>query len=164
MRITSLLPVVLACAVGLASRNAHAQTALDLSTTFGPTVLTTTGAVVAIILLTRKDDSKTTKTTAGKSAEVFLRSHHLQLAQDLATGNGPLLSDLARSLELLPENAAAFGPLLREHRKELLPYCDVTTLSTERALAFAERVTAILESHEGIRADLKTVASSNAIN
>jgi hypothetical protein len=171
MRRFTWVSALVACAIAVTGADVRAQTINEISSTgsgittcVAPTALTTTGAVVAIILLTRKDDTKTTKTTAGKSAELFLRHHHLQLAQDLATGEGPLFAELVRGLALRPENATTFGSLLRAHRKELLPYCDVTSLSTERALAFAQRVTTILETHDGIRADLMAVASANPIN
>jgi Protein of unknown function (DUF3015) len=126
---------------------------LPLTLTTSGTTTTTVGVVVLISLLSNKDNTKASQ-DAAKAAEYYLRQSSLQLAQDLASGQGAVLDELASALQVSPENEPAFRELMRKDRSELLALVDVTRLNPDRATLFVRRLMALMESHPGLRRDL----------
>jgi hypothetical protein len=125
------------------------------ATTFSP--LTTTGAVVLVVVLTREQGA-----AAADDAEVarlYLRHNAVQLAQDLAIGDGPLVQELAVALKLRPQVRPDFVELLRSHRHALADLADPDRLDRVRALAFVTRLKQLLAAHPVLQQDLARLAS-----
>lgn len=133
-------------------------------TTVATTTTTTTGGTVALIVVLVNNNKKPTSHEAVKAAELFLKQNSVQIAQDLSTGNGPWVNDLARSMQIRNENTATFSKLLRSHRGELLALANPDTLTEERAVAFVQSLVDLMESDAGLRHDLHAFASSAQLN
>ncbi len=155
-RWSSVIVALALCSV-FAGRPARAQTGLEpLTTTTAPitALATTAGVVVLVIVLAGGDEEKEAPKEATKAAELYLRQNALQLAQDLNTGHGPFVEELATGLKIKSENREAFRKALRGHRAELLALADADQLSPDRAVQFARALVTALRSDVALRADL----------
>lgn len=109
----------------------------DVSTT-----TTTLGAGVAVVvwLLVKKKPAEgeaTGETT--KAAYLYLRDNHLQLTQDLAVGQGPVLDELASAANVSVANKAAFAKAMQANAAELIALTSPESLDEQRAVRFIER-------------------------
>lgn len=167
----SVMALIVAGSFGLAG-DAYAQnqtgSGLELllgaptSTAFGLTTTTTAGVVVLVIVLTNKDDEPDSA-EAVKATQVFLRQNSVQLAQDLATGSGPVITELSRAMAMRPESVPAFSSLLRQNRAELVALSDADKMTGARAVAFVRKLVALMKSDAELRADLEAL-SARAVN
>jgi hypothetical protein len=99
--------------------------------------------------------------SSAAAAQAFLRVHSLQLEEDLALGNGPVLADLAQAAEIRREHFGDFARLMHAHRHELLELATPETLTPERATAFLERVGTIAREHPALAADFDAFAAAH---
>lgn len=165
----TLIAVVVIAGLGL-STQARAQTAADDAlgsttlglTTFGP--ITITGGIIVLIVLLTKHDNRPRSEEAVRATELFLKQNSVQLAQDLSTGKGPLVSEMARAMHIRPENQATFSRLLRDHRGELMALANPDALNRAKALQFVQTLVNLMESDAGLRADLHAFAASAQVN
>lgn len=147
--------------VSLISGSAQAQTEPDPNAAAGGALLTTTsgltttsvGIGILIYFLTKKDDSN--KKDAAKAAEYYLRQNSLQLAQELSSGKGAVLGELASAMHVSADNEPAFRELMRKNRSELLALANTKQLSPDRAVQFIKHMVGLMESHAGLRSDLQ---------
>lgn len=166
LRLRTHLVTAAAVLSALAAPVASAQnlycTGLSCLTTTTTSIGTTAGVVALIIYSVSKKPERPADTQrAAQAAELYLRQNALQLAQDLAVGDGPVMDELFVALQLSEENRPAFDRLLRQDRKELLAMADLRTLDEGRALRFVDHLAQLMKSDPGLRADLERLASSN---
>lgn len=84
----------------------------------------------------------------------WIRENALQLRQDLSRGHGPMIDDLAASVEVPLAHRPLFGHKLRARRAELLEMSDPVSLTPERATRFLRRIGEIMEGDAVLLADL----------
>ena len=103
----------------------------------------------------KKDSDKKDgdKKDGDKAAELYLRQNALELAQDLATGNGPVIDELATGLRISTENKATFAEFLCKDRKELLALADAQKLDTPRAALFVKRMVDLMQADPALARD-----------
>jgi hypothetical protein len=112
--------------------------------------ITVVGAGIYAIFTTMKGGSGGGSDVA---AEAFLRSHSLQLSQDLTNGAGPALADIAAAAEIRATDTKAFGQLLRAHRAELLGLANPDQLNHARAAAFMKRIGDLVKGDKALAAN-----------
>jgi hypothetical protein len=122
------------------------------------TIATSVGATVLVVVLVMRSGNK--GDDAGRAAELYLRQNAVQLAQDLAVGKGPTVTELASAFQLSREDAVRFAELLRRDRKALLELADVERLDPERALAFGKRLNDLLSTDIRLDAHLDRLAAT----
>ncbi|HLL82556.1 MAG TPA: hypothetical protein VK420_07880, partial [Longimicrobium sp.] len=67
------------------------------------------------------------------------------------------------AIRVSKENEPAFLELMRKNRSELLALADPATLNPDRAVLFVKRMKDLMDSHPGLRGDLrKWVAKTGA--
>lgn len=125
----------------------------DLSTT--TTVLGGIGAAVYFLVI-KKDDAPEGE-EAVKAAMLYLKSNHLQLAQDLGEGQGPVLQELAAQTRIAPEHREVLGAQLQAHAGELLELLDPSELDEARTLKFLERYVEIVQQNPVLAHDLRSL-------
>ncbi len=134
---------------------------LPSTTTTVGTTATTAGIVYLIVTLA--SPKTPAAQSAAKAAEYYLRQNSLQLAQDLASGKGAVLEEIATAIHISAENEPAFSELMRKNRAELLALADPAKLNPSRAVLFVKRMKDLMDSHPGLKSDLsKWVAKSGA--
>lgn len=89
-----------------------------------------------------------------RAAELYLRQNNLELAQDLATGQGPMVTELASALEVRRDHLPAFAQLLRTHRSELRELSNPDQLNPDRAESFFKRLVELAGTDNVLKADL----------
>ena len=111
---------------------------------YGDLLTTTTvgGAAAAVFLLLGKDgkaEKADPEAATTKATLLYLRDNHLQLVQDLAAGEGPVLTELASAARIKDENRARFGQQMQAHAAELIELSSPEQLDGERTIRFLER-------------------------
>ena len=167
LRCGSLVAVVASLALLPAAARAQTSSScygsgclLSSTTTLGTTG-TTAGVVYLVVKVVQNDRDSKAAAEGGKAAELYLRQNALQLAQDLATGSGPVVDELAAALRLSADSRDGFAELLRENRKELLALADPRRLDTSRAVQFVERMVGMMQANPRLAADLDRLAAVN---
>jgi hypothetical protein len=160
-----LLAVAVVAALLGAPQRSRANT---YATTAVATTVATTAGVVALIyfLVIKKDDKNATPPPPGTTtpppnpngnenvppppppnippppntpaAELYLKQNSLELAEDLATGEGQVIDDLAAGLAIPANHRGALSKLLRAHRAELLELARPDKLTEARSVAFLQ--------------------------
>jgi hypothetical protein len=97
------------------------------------------------------------------AAMLYLRQNHNELEQDLATGTGPLVHDLAATLELPADHVPAFGALLKAHRGELREKAALKTLNPDRAMDFFRTLVALAKADPTLSGDLEALKSRHPL-
>jgi hypothetical protein len=148
---------------------AGSSTAGDVSTTTTAIVipLITTAGVIALIyfLVIKKDDKPTTSTSsppgnppppppAAPGAMLYLRDLGPEVAQNLATGQGQVVTDFADALSIPVAHRPAFSRALRAHRERLLDLSNPDRLTEERSVAFLGELVAALRDDRTLAIDL----------
>lgn len=128
----------------------------DVSTS--TTVLGGIGAAVYFLFI-KKDEPAAEGEEAVKAAQLYLKSNHLQLAQDLAQGEGPVLEELAVHSRIAPENRGLLGAQLQAHAAELLELSHPATLDEARTVKFLERYLEIVQQNPVLAQDLRTLGA-----
>ena len=146
---------------GLVSRHAAAQsdTMMQGDPVVGSTILLittaclvgTTVGVVYSVLGSQKNNQA--KLKAGRAFAIYLRRNSDQLVADLTLGAGRTVDDLAATAAISTPHAPSFGRLLRANRAEFLKLADVRRLTPERALAFLERMGALVKGDRVLVSD-----------
>lgn len=125
-----LMPVAsYAQAVDDANRNAFLTSFTSSTTT------TVVGGVILTIVVA----------SGNASLERYLRNNAVALRQDITTGAGDTVEDLADAFSVEPANREEFGKLLRRHRSRLLDLADPARLDSERTRGFVELVSREIE-------------------
>ncbi|MFL5319721.1 MAG: DUF3015 family protein, partial [Myxococcaceae bacterium] len=130
--------------------------------------LATTGASI-YFLVVKKDDKGTKPNTstpdagggyvmneaeAERWAELFIRDHSEQLAEDIANGHGPVLNDLATVLRIPASHQAKLGVVLQRDASELLPLVQRNTLNGKKAGQFFTRMGQLMRNDAELNADV----------
>ena len=122
------------------------------------TGLTTWGGVELTRASVRSGvDEALDKEKAAKAVERYLRQNSLQLAEDLASGRGPVLDEIAATLHVSPENEREYRRRITKDRSELLALADKSKLDPSRAMAFLERIVTLMQQHAGLRRDIARI-------
>lgn len=138
----TLLAPIGAQATGGPTEGQVAAASAVLSTTIA-VPLTGLGVTIYAIVTTTKGAGN-----AVAAGEIYLRQNATQLAQDLTSGEGPTLLDLASAAEIRRADYALFVAKIRAERVELLELADVSKLNAERAAAFMNRIGDIVKGDE----------------
>lgn len=128
------------------------------------TVGTTAGSVAITFALAKSMAKGSVADGQAAAAEHYLRQNSLQLAQDLATGEGPVLDEISAALHISRQNEGEFRRRMTRHRAELLALAEPSRLDRTRAVAFLDRILELLEPHEGLRADIARLAARSHVN
>jgi hypothetical protein len=145
------------------SSPARAQTTCaldDPSCSAGVTsLLVTIGVPILVAALILSLTWNTTSAPAERrtAALMYLRQNHNELEQDLATGAGPLVNDLAATLELPADHVPALGALLRAHRGELREKAALKTLNPDRAVDFFRTIVELAKADPKLSGDLEAL-------
>lgn len=110
--------------------------------------VTTVGALIYIVIAAVNASHPA---PSGRAAALYLKQNQLELAQDLAAGSGPVLSDLAAAMELESEHVDHFAKLMQQNRKQLAPLIEPTNLSPATAVQFIETMTDLVR-HDAVLA------------
>jgi hypothetical protein len=152
------------------SSPARAQTSTcpldDPSCSAGLTsLLVTIGIPVLVAGLILSLTWNTTSAPVARSAAavVYLRQNHNELEQDLATGAGPLVNDLAATLELPADHVPALGALLKAHRGELREKATLKTLNPDRAVDFFRTLVELAKADPKLSGDLEALKSRHPL-
>lgn len=87
------------------------------------------------------------------AAHGWTRSNEYQLAQDLSTGSGPAIRDLAAVAGIRPDHLDRFGELLRRERRELMSLVEASRHSREASLELFRSVGAIARADDLLHED-----------
>ena len=112
--------------------------------------ITTVGAVIYFVVSAVTPRPAVQQQT-GKAAEMYLRQNALALQQNLATGSGAMIQDLASAMEIKREHLGQFGKLMQAHRGELAPLLDTGKLNPDRAVQFLKLMAGAVE-HDAVLA------------
>lgn len=126
------------------SAEATAAAASSLLSTTIAVPLTGLGVVIYAVVTTAQGNNSNN----AAAAEVYLRQNATQLAQDLTSGEGPTLLDLASAAEIRQADYAVFAAKVRAERTALLELADVSKLTAERAATFMTRIGDIVKGDE----------------
>lgn len=143
------------CGTGTADPSCTGTANAAVSTT---TVLTTVIAVLAVGgivwgIISTVQNSRRNEVNAQRAAELFLRENSLQLAQDMAAGSGPVLTDMASGMEVSKGHLAVFNRVMREHRRYLMSLADKSKLTPVRAAAFFREMAALIQGNPELAPD-----------
>jgi hypothetical protein len=130
----------------------------DLSTT----TTTTVGIGAAVFLLLGKDgkaEKADPEAVTTKATLLYLRDNHLQLVQDLAQGQGPVIQELASAAGIQLENQARFGRCMQAHAHELIELSAPEALDGHRTLRFLQRYLEIAGADQVLARDLLAVST-----
>lgn len=116
--------------------------------TINPTTTTTAVGLVTMAMAANPFSSSSSSTTSAsetlfgsnEASERYIRCNAPALEQGIAMGAGDAIEDLARMANIRVEDHAAFGQLLRQHRKVLTPLLNTETLTSARARAFSRTI------------------------
>ena len=160
IRSLTLVTVIAAFTLGGSARayeayGVDALPFLSSSTTTAMLPLSATGGLV-YFLVVKKDDSRGSA-RASRAAALYLQQNALALTEELSLGRGPAVNELAAAYGVAPDNLPHFGQMLRAHRAQLLELASVENLAPERAVGFFQAVTAGMQSHPALAADLQNL-------
>ena len=176
-RIRSTVAAVTAAGLLLGTvRDARANTgtaasggsATSSTTTWIVVPLITTAGVIALIyfLVIKKDDKPAASTSssppanppppppAAPGAMLYLRDLGPEVAQNLATGQGQVVTDFADALSIPVSHRPAFSRALRAHRERLLDLSNPDRLTEERSVAFLSELVSAMRDDQALSADL----------
>ena len=103
---------------------------------------TSTSAIVALTA-TNPFVSTTSTTThetlfgSKESTHQYVKHNKTSLQQDISTGGGKTVDDMARMAGIPKVHQAAFGKMLRRHRGKLMELLKPKTMDKDRAYVFA---------------------------
>ena len=122
------------------------------------------GAVVAAVFLMKKKpeekpDATTPSTdkTTSKSTQLYLKNHQLQMTEELARGEGPVLSELATATHVRTEHMAVYQETLLANSVELIELVQSGATDEAAAARFVQRYVEILQAQPVLAQDLATV-------
>lgn len=100
-------------------------------------------------------EAERTRELLAQAAADWLRQNAAEVRLGLSSGRGPVIDDLAASVEVPVSHRRLFGKKLRSNRKELLELSSPSSLTPERAIRFLGRIGEIMEGDPELRADLQ---------
>lgn len=124
--------------------------------TINPTTTTLAVGLVTMAMAANPFSSSTTSTTSAtdtlfgsnEASERYIRCNAPAIEQGIAMGAGDAVKDLARMANIREEDHAAFGRLLRTHRKTLTPLLNTETLTSARARNFSRIIEGFMSQQE----------------
>ena len=91
---------------------------------------------------------------AEKLAEIFIRDNSINIDQNISSGEGKIVNELASALEIKPELRLHFGSLLKKQRVDLMSLANIKNLTPKRAGEFIRFVAQLSENDPELKTSI----------
>lgn len=119
--------------------------------------------VMVVTLMDRKHAKAEDVSKAEKLAEIFLKDNRLQLAQDLNSGAGRMINELAGALDIPEALRERLGTTLKANRSRLLSLSDIKDLNPQRAGLFMRTIAELAENDSMLHSSLMAFKKKHKI-
>lgn len=124
--------------------------------------VTVIGGTIYGIITTMRQNQPPPPQRVTRAFQMYLERNANGLTQDVTSGRGPVIADLATVLEIPASHLARFGQVLRADRKELLTLADPAQLTPDRAMTFMRKVGDLVKTDGVLSADFRAFEARHA--